>query len=504
MPEKLISAFCDIRKPPPCGVLIFGASGHLANKKIIPALFSLYKKKFLSGRFFVVGCARTPMTDEQFKNKVKVNLQEKFKGESTVVIDEFLKRFCYVTGNYDSRDFYKDIYKRINPFLLNTDGNLVIYLSTPPVLFKTIIGKLKGTKIITPIKEKSFIRIIIEKPFGTDMADAMQVNGHLQNMFLEDQIYRIDHYLGKETVQNILMFRFANTLFEPSWNRNYIDNIQVSAIESVGIENRAGYFENTGTLLDMFQNHVLRLLTLIAMEPPSSADSEHLRQERVKIFQSLRVPDKTCLKKDIVRAQYLNGTIDNKKAAGYREEKGVGKTSQTETFFAARLFIDNRRWKGVPFYVETGKRLAKKMTRITVTFKKVPYSVFANFSADDIPSNTFTFDIQPDEGISLKIQIKSPSLANCLETQTMDFNYKDTASRKLPDAYERLLLDCMLGDQTLFVKSESIRIAWNMVTPILDCWRKNPKINPLRFYRAGSRGPKEAQELVLRDGRKWH
>ncbi|HUT85735.1 MAG TPA: glucose-6-phosphate dehydrogenase [Elusimicrobiales bacterium] len=504
MPEKYTAAFCDVRKPSPCGIVIFGASGHLANKKIIPSLFSLYEKNFLSENFFIAGCARTNMTDDNFRAKVKQNLKEKFGIKPSKLVNSFLKKLSYTFGNYDTKKFYADIYKKIVPNLAKTNGNLIIYLSTPALLFKTIVGRLKGTKIVTPMHEQSLVRIIIEKPFGKDMADALEVDRSMRDMFLERQIYRIDHYLGKETVQNILMFRFANILFEPAWNHRYIDNVQVRVLENVGIENRFGYFEHTGTLLDMFQNHVLRLLTLIAMEAPSSVGSDQLRQERVNVFKSLRMPDEFCLKNNIVRAQYLQGKVDGKKTLGYRNEEGVSKTSNAETFFAAKLFIDNQRWKGVPFYVETGKRLSKKMTRITVTFKKVQNLVFSNFITGDISPNVLTFDIEPNEGLSLKIQTKNPSLVNCLEMQTMDFNYSKKMKQDLPDAYERLLLDCMLGDQTLFARSESIAIAWNMVTPILKCWRSDPDTNPLRFYPSGSSGPKEAETLLLRDGRKWH
>lgn len=504
MQKKLVSSFCDIKKPGPAGIVIFGASGHLANKKIIPGLFSLYKRKLLSEDFFITGCSRTPMTDENFRDRVKTHIEEKYNVKTPDAINNFLKKLYYVSGSYDDKKFYKDIYKKILPVLNKTNGNLIIYLSTPPMLFKTIICNLEGSQLVTPLNENSFIRIVIEKPFGKDMADALQVDKHLKNLFSEDRVYRIDHYLGKETVQNILMFRFANTIFEPVWNRHYIDNIQVRVLESVGIENRAGYFENTGTLLDMFQNHVLRILTLAAMEPPPSSDPEHLRDERVKVFESLRMPDEKCLERDIVRAQYKEGEIASEKVSGYMQERGVAQNSQSETFFAARLFIDNWRWYGVPFYVETGKRLAKKMTRITVTFKKVPYCVFSGFKAADINHNVFTFDIEPDEGLSLKFQAKSPRLASCLETQEMDFIYKEKTKSDLPDAYERLLLDCMLGDQTLFVRSESIHIAWKLVSPILKCWRETPELNPLRYYEAGSLGPKQAVELLESDGRKWY
>lgn len=501
MQKKLVSSFCDIKKPEPFGVLIFGASGHLANKKIIPALFSLYDRGFLPKEFFIAGCARTPMTGEIFRQKAKRLLTEKFKGQITDT-GEFLKKLDYICGNYDDKNFYDNIFAKILPLLEKTGGNLIIYLSTPPLLFKTIVCRLNESKLIKPLKESSSIRIIIEKPFGKDKADALQVDKNLKEIFSENQIFRIDHYLAKETVQNILMFRFANSIFEPAWNRHFIDNVQIRVLESVGIEGRASYFEHTGTMLDMFQNHVLRLLTLIAMEPPPSSAGEDLRAERVKVFRSLRKLDKTCLEKNIVRAQYEQGIISGEKVVAYRSESGVGKNSRTETFFAAKLFIDNWRWYGVPFYVETGKRLFEKTTRITVTFKQVPYSIFHGFSANDIEPNIFTFEIEPNEGLALKFQSKSPSLASCLESRTMDFSYLQKTN--IPDAYEKLILDCMLGEQTLFVRSESVHAAWELINPIVKCWRENPGLNPLRFYKAGSYGPVQADELLSHDGRKWY
>jgi glucose-6-phosphate 1-dehydrogenase len=341
----------------------------------------------------------------------------------------------------------------------------------------------------------------VEKPFGRDLYSAVELNKIIHRCFDESQIYRIDHYLGKETVQNILMFRFANTIFEPVWNRNYIDSIQITIAEAIGVEHRASYYDQTGALRDMFQNHMLGMLSLVAMEPPASFEAENIRDEKVKLLQSVQpFTDETILR-DIVRGQYTTGMIEGKKVVGYRDEPEVDPQSKTETFVAARIFIDNLRWKGVPFYLRTGKRLACKDTEIVITFKEVPHSMFAAAGLDDMPPNTLVLQIQPEEGISLSFQAKRPGSKICMSTLNMNFSYREIFGTGPPEAYQRLLLDCMIGDQMLFARQDDVEVAWRLLTPVLRTWENNQSV--LHEYAAGAESFPAADALIESDGRAW-
>jgi len=350
------------------------------------------------------------------------------------------------------------------------------------------------------------LKIIVEKPYGFDVNSAKQLDQVLHKYFTEEQIYRIDHYLGKETVQNILMFRFANGIFEPIWNRQFIDHVQITVAESLGVAHRAGYFEQVGVIRDMLQNHMMQLLALISMEPPISFDAKYIRDEKVKLLKSIRMFPARGIGNNIVRAQYTKGNIEGIKVRGYRQEKGVSKSSQTDTYIAAKLFIDNWRWQDVPFYLRTGKRMPYKISEIVIVFKKIPYSMFKNTPADELKPNMLVIRVQPYEGILLSIQAKSPGPKFCLTDIPLHFNYKDFFGHNPPDAYERLLLDCMAGDQILFWRSDGIFASWSVITSILNAWQNRVKqLCPCRldYYSAGTWGPKKADELIKKDGREW-
>jgi len=352
----------------------------------------------------------------------------------------------------------------------------------------------------------NFARVVIEKPFGKDLESARELERSLANNFSEKQIYRIDHYLGKETVQNIFIFRFANTIFEQVWNNKFIDHVQITVAEDIGVENRAGYFDTTGLLRDMFQNHILQMLAFVAMEPPASFNAERIRDEKVKVLRSIRPFPLNELYRWIVRGQYLSGKVSDYQVPAYTEEPGVAKDSKTETFVAMKLMIDNWRWNGVPFYIRAGKRLPRKISEIAIIFKKVPYSMFPNIPIEELAPNSLIINIQPDEGIALNIQVKHPGARLCLETLSMEFKYENVFSIKALDAYERLLLDCMIGDQTLFIRNDDVIASWELLTPVLRSWEKkseNEKNGKVHPYRAGTWGPKEADWLIEKDGRKW-
>ncbi|EKD28913.1 MAG: hypothetical protein ACD_79C00165G0002, partial [uncultured bacterium] len=347
----------------------------------------------------------------------------------------------------------------------------------------------------------NFAKLVFEKPFCSDLKSALKLDEELKKYLSEKQIYRIDHYLGKDTVQNILLFRFANSIFEPIWNRRYIDHVQITVAETLGVEHRAGYFEHSGLLRDMFQNHMLQMMSLVAMEPSHSFDADRIRDEKVKLLRSIRQFTKKTLKTDLIRAQYLKGKIDGKEVQGYRNEKEVNKNSQTETFIASKLFVDNWRWEGVPFYLRSGKRLERKISQIIIMFKPVPHSIFPMLSPSDLAPNFLIFSIQPDEGISLNIQAKKPGPKLCMSPLFMDFKYSNVFGSSPPEAYERLLLDCMLGDQSLFIRSDSMEIAWSLLDPILEYWNECETVP--ENYAAGSWGPQSSFDLIEKDDRNW-
>jgi glucose-6-phosphate 1-dehydrogenase len=414
-----------------------------------------------------------------------------------------MSRFHYLAGDSHDPEYYPFLKKRLIQLDQNnrTGGNRLIYLATPPSLYADIIGQL-GAAGLNRSSETGWTRIIIEKPFGADLDSARALNRQVRAVFREEQVYRIDHFLGKEAVQNILFFRFANAIFEPIWNRRYIDHVQVTAAERLGVERRAGYYESAGALRDMFQNHLLQLLCVVGMEPPASFEAEAIRDEKTKVLRSVRPISKAEVDRFAVRGQYQAGLIEERPVAGYRSEPGVAPQSRTETFAALKLYVDNWRWQGVPFYLRSGKRLAKKATEIAIEFKQVPHLLFKPLLSEKIEPNTLVLSVQPSEGISLTFQAKRPGAKLCMGSVTMDFNYHGAFQVPSPDAYERLLLDCLAGDPMLFSREEWIDWSWTILAPILDRWKEGAAVS-LPGYEAGSWGPKEADELIERDGRHW-
>ncbi|MGA2071218.1 MAG: glucose-6-phosphate dehydrogenase [Sedimentisphaerales bacterium] len=495
---------CAEIKASACGMVVFGASGDLVRRKLLGSIFELFRRDLLNENFYLVGCGRSSFSDEQYR----ADAQEAVRASLGSVQAELLKRFTeklyYITGEYEDEAFYKSIAERLARLneVHNVSGSHIYYMAVPPLLYGTIVKGLKSAGLsCAGLPECEKIRLVVEKPFGRDLKSADELNRIIQTCFSERQIYRIDHYLGKETVQNILMFRFANTIFEPVWNRNFIDHIQITIAESVGVEHRGGYYDKAGTLRDMFQNHMLGMLALVAMEPPVLFDADHVRDEKVKLLECIRPLNEQNASTDFVRGQYTAGKVDGVIVPAYRQEPKVDSASTTETFVAARLFVDNWRWQDVPFYLRTGKRLAKKNTEIAITFKKVPHSMFASVGLIDLPANTLVIQIQPQEGLSLSFQAKRPGSKVCIGTLRMKFNYAEVFGGEPPEAYERLLLDCMLGDQTLFTRQDDVEVSWKLLEPVLQQWT-GAKSMPYE-YRAGSESFPQADRLIESDGRKW-
>ncbi len=494
---------CAEERPGPASIVIFGASGDLTHRKIFPALFNLYKRDLLPEQFCAVGVARTEKSSDVFRQEAVFAIREAVKDASPDQIADFAKCFDYISGDYSDVGVYKALGKRLSEMASKSMMPIthVFYMATPPKIFPIIVGMLGQTGMASACLDKpNCARVVIEKPFGYDLASARELDRELRKSFKERQIYRIDHYMGKETVQNMMVFRFANAIFEPVWNRRYIDHVQITQAESEGIGRRASYYEGAGLMRDVFQNHMLQLLAMVAMEPPASFEADTERDERVKILRTIRPFAKDCC--SVVRGQYGRGKIDGSEVVSYREEQGVRPNSLTETFVASEFWIDNWRWQGVPFYLRAGKRLARRISEIAIAFKGVPHSMFAPLLPKDLKPNNLIFNVQPEEGISLSIQAKSPGPKLCMSTLTMDFRYKEAFDVDLPDAYERLLLDCMNGDQSLFIRSDALKVAWEIVDPIRAAWEQGDMF-PICSYDAGSWGPKEADELLARNGRKW-
>ncbi len=488
---------CAESSAPACGLIVFGASGDLTKRKLIPALGNLFKRGLLGNGFFCLGCGRKELGDEGFRKIAAEALKDIAAKQKT----DFLNSFHYVSGDYSDENFYANLKKRLSELDKQEGKNFgrIFYLSLPPAIYPDAASRLGQASLNK--NGKDFVRLVVEKPFGRDLASATELNDCLSKWFDEAQIYRIDHYLGKETVQNILMFRFANSIFEPIWNRNYIDNVQITIAESIGIESRGGYYDKSGVLRDMFVNHMLSMVSLVAMEPPASFGAEHIRNEKVQLLQSIRPFSLEPWNEDVVMGQYAEGSIDGKKVIAYRQEADVEKDSKTETYIAARLFVDNWRWQGVPFYLRTGKRLAKRVTEIAVTFKQIPHVMFRTAGIDELPANILVMKIQPKEGISLFFEAKRPGPKLCIGTLEMDFNYAEIFGTDTPDAYERLLLDCMLGDQTLFTRIDDVKLAWGLVDSTLNLLQQK-EIEP-HFYPAGSESFSQADALIQKDGRNW-
>jgi glucose-6-phosphate 1-dehydrogenase len=498
---------------PPCNIVIFGATGDLTHRKLLPALFSVFADGAMHKNFQIIAFARGNHTDDTIRESLRKGIESFSKAlwiSDNQKWAEFASHIYYHRGDYDTSEGYLSLRRRLDELdrSTGTSGNRLYYLATPPGTYTSIIHQLKNSKLNehggSPNSKRSFSRVIVEKPFGTDLATARALNIELKSCFKESQIYRIDHYLGKETVQNIFVFRFANSIFEPIWNQNYIDSVQITVSETVGVESRAGYFDQTGELRDMVQSHALQLLTLIAMEPPVSLEADAVRDEKVKVLRSLRPILADDIIRKTVRAQYAAGLADNKPVPGYDQEAGVSKRSLADTFVALRCEIDNWRWAGVPFFVRAGKRLPKRLTEINIIFKNIPEILFARMSYKGIEPNVLTVRIQPDEGISMRLGAKPLGHKMRVVPVDLDFAYGAKFDQRIHDAYERLLMDAMVGDASLFTRDDEVEAEWAYVTPILDAWT-DPETPPIQQYMAGSWGP-EAASLMIRDGhprRRW-
>lgn len=484
--DSRMGFFCTEPRAEPFGLIIFGASGDLTNRKLVPALYGLSEKGLLPENFFILGSARSEMTEEDFRGLIQKSIRKSDRFDPKH-FDEFSKHCFYLPGQYTDPDHHQHLKKQVLEFedKYETHENRLIYLATPQKLFSPIVESLSENDLTCESESgRCRVSVIVEKPFGSDFDSARELDDKLHKVLQEHQIYRIDHYLAKETVQNILMFRFANAVFEPIWNRQYIESVHIDVTESLGVEERAGYFEQAGLLRDMFQNHMLQLLVLIGMEPPLSFEANRVRDEKAKLLRAIRKIPIEHLDEYLIRAQYTEGEIDGKKVPGYRQEGGVDQNTTIETYVAGKFFLDNWRWQGVPFYLRAGKRLPEKVTEISVVFKQIPYSIFGEIT-NELGHNVLTFNIHPEEAVSLTVQVKKPGPKLCMSSLDMKFKYREVFGIEPPEAYERLLLDCITGDQTLFVRSDSMEIAWSLLTPVLEHWEENPE-QGLLFYPAGS------------------
>jgi len=490
---------CVLDRPiEPCAIVIFGASGDLTARKLLPALYNLYLNNGLPTAFAIVGCSRTKWSREDFQNRMKDAIKE-LGNLDTSRWPDFAASLYYQLIEYDSLPSYKELAGVVQKIdeKHKTQGHRLFYLAIPPSLYGTVSEMLGRAGLSVEEKDRNeWSRIVIEKPFGRDLTTAVDLDQRLHKSFREQQIYRIDHYLAKETVQNVLVFRFGNAIFEPLWNRSYIDHVKITAAETLGVEHRAGYYEQAGVLRDMFQNHMMQLLALTAMDPPSLFEADRVRDEKTEVFQALRPLPADRIDENLVLGQYGPGTVGGKGVPGYREEPGVDSESVTPTFALMRIFVDNWRWQGVPFYLMSGKRLAKKLTEIVIQFKEVPHSMFRPVLGEHITANRLTLGVQPDEKITLTFQTKNPGATFCLRSVTMDFDYHQNYGGPRLDAYEKCLLDCMQGDHMLFWRQDAVELCWSFLTPVIEvCEGDSDQGKRLRFYKSGSWGPLTPNEL---------
>jgi glucose-6-phosphate 1-dehydrogenase len=484
------------RRPDPCALVIFGASGDLTRRKLFPALYSLAFRRLLPERFAVVGVARTEQTTRQFVSSLRQGVKEHARDPYRADVWESIAAgIRYVATDFaDDRgeDSVGDVLAELDR-TRGTGGNRVYYLAVPPQAFETVLREIGERRT----REAGWTRVIVEKPFGHDLGSARDLTATIRRWFGEDEIFRIDHYLGKETVQNMLALRFANGIFEPIWNRQFIDHVQITVAETMGIEGRAGFYERAGAIRDIFQNHLLQLLALTAMEPPIDFTADSVRNEKVKVLRSMHTPGP----KSVVRGQYGRGWVEGEEVRAYREEPGVAQGSTTETYVAAKLYVDNWRWADTPFYVRAGKRLARRETTIAIQFQRAPHPPFEALAEGGLRPNVLLIHVQPDEGVSLAIGAKVPGAGMQIRTVHMDFLYGGAFREGLPEAYERLILDAMLGDATLFTREDEVEEQWKLVDAVVGAWSRDRPAFP--NYEAGSWGPATADDLLHRDGRSW-
>jgi len=492
------------RVPDPHVAVLFGATGDLSHRKVFPALAQLWRTNLLPTDWALVAIGRRPYDDGTFRMDIAESLHKNCR----VQLDEdaerqFLDRVFYHRGDFDDDALYDTLTAKLEDMHLehDTKSNLLFYLATQPSAFPVIVGQIGRCGLDHEVHAGGWRRVVIEKPFGRDLGSAIRLNREVLKVFRETQVYRIDHYLGKETVRNLLVFRFGNGIFEPLWNRRYVDHIQITVAESLGVEERGAFYEETGAARDVLQNHLLQLLSLVAMEPPATFAADALRDEKLKVLRAIAPPTRQEVARDVVRGQYDKGWVAGVQVKAYREEDEVDRESETETFVAARFEVDDWRWSGVPFYLRTGKRMAKRASEIAIQFRDVPHRLFADANTDPQP-NLLAIRVQPDEGILLRFGSKVPGLGLDIRPVTMDFTYGTAFSTDAPDAYETLILDAMLGDQSLFTRADEVEAAWSIVTPVHDAWLDMPA-PAFPNYAAGSWGPEDADELIQRDGRNW-
>jgi glucose-6-phosphate 1-dehydrogenase len=499
----------DMSAAPPCALVVFGASGDLAARKLIPALARLTARRELPGRFAVVGVARTPWTDEDFRRVALGHMPHADSGGPNdgyhAAWRDLVAGFRYVSGDYDDGETFERLALTLDEVdsARGSDGNRLYYLAVPPTVVPTIIGALGRHQLDRPPDDAgdAFVRIVIEKPYGTDLHSAEELDRCVHAVFDESQVFRIDHFLGKETVQNFLALRFANAVFEPVWNRRYVDSVQITVAESDGVGHRSAFYEQTGALRDMIQNHVMQVLSLALVEPPISIDPGGIRDEKVKALRAVRIPDVGDVPGMCVRGQYTEGWVAGRAVPGYLSEPGVAPSSTVETYVALKLFVDNWRWAGVPFYVRTGKRLPKRVSEVAIQFHAAPHAPFGADRIGGLEPDALVVRIHPDEGVALVFGIKVPGRGFDVRPVAMEFLYGGAFAEGTPDPYERLLLDAMVGDPTLFIRTDEVMQAWRIVTPILEAWAKDEP--PIVSYRAGTWGPIQADTLIERDGRHW-
>ncbi|TAJ15004.1 glucose-6-phosphate dehydrogenase [Marinilabiliaceae bacterium JC017] len=485
-------------------LVIFGASGDLTHRKLIPAVFDLFHQKLLPNNFAILGLGRTNHSNETFRQKMRdgINQFALKAPENEQQLNDYLAKLHYYSFNTKDKSEYADFRDHLIQLdrKQGTNGNFIYYLATPPSMYEVIPEQLAIQKLNN--ENDGFKRLIVEKPFGYNLDTAQKLNKDLLQYFQEDQIYRIDHYLGKETVQNLLVTRFSNGIYEPLWNRNYIHHVEITSSENIGVGNRGDYYDGSGAMRDMVQNHLLLLAGLVAMEPPALIDSTNIRNEIVKVFQSLRTIKEEEVPDYVIRGQYIASRIKGKPVKGYREEGGVDPLSRTETFVAMKFFIDNWRWADVPFYIRTGKMLPTRVTEIVIHFKPTPHHLFCDNASIASQYNQMVIRIQPDEGILLKFGMKVPGAGFKVQNVNMDFHYSELSDTYLPSAYERLLLDCMLGDSTLYHRGDAVEAAWKFAEPILNAWKNNPDI-PVHGYPAGTWGPDVSDDLIEEKNLTW-